>query len=223
MAADPLDIRSPADALVAINRTGTAPSGLEQMVTAVSRAIDMLVGPVVVRTVTAEVHAGGCPSVWLRRRPVSSVTTVREITGPGSISTLSAVAWGAATDGYYPVASNRVGSPTLLSGELRRVQGGYDDNWGLVSGETWLDRAVEVTYVAGRYATTSVVDRRFAEACAAVLRRLWKRESGAWAQSPQFFTTDDESVAPTSGFFRAVKPVVMELLADEMIWEPGLA
>ena len=223
MAADVLDIISAADALAAIN-AATTPTELERMVTSVSRVIDDMCGPVVVRTITAEVHPGGRPSIMLRRWPVTSITTVREITAPGTITTLSAVAWGAASDGYYPVQSASTSSPTLLSRELRRVRQGYDVNWGLSPAyATWIDRAVEVTYVAGRYATTSVVDRRFAEACAAVLRRLWKRESGAWAQAASFFATDDESVAPTSGFFRAVKPIVEELLHDELAWSPGIA
>jgi hypothetical protein len=48
---------------------------LSTYVAAVSQHIDALVGPVVQRAVTDEVHDGG-RAVWLRRYPVVSVTSV---------------------------------------------------------------------------------------------------------------------------------------------------
>lgn len=204
--ADTLDILAEAEAVQAINRTGAAPADLPQMVTAVSRVIDALVGPVVVRTVTAELHAGGTCAVYLHRRPVTSVTTVREAQAPGTIETLAAVAWGAAGSGYFAPAS--IDDPTLKSGVIRRKLNGRDSEFYPGSD------AVEVTYVAGRYANTAAVDERFKECCAAVLRRLWKREAGAWSQTPTFLEQADAS--PSSGFYRAVRPIVEELLADEV-------
>ena len=50
---------------------------LEAYVSAVSNAIDELVGPVVQRTITGERHEGGTSEIRLRRSPVSSITTVK--------------------------------------------------------------------------------------------------------------------------------------------------
>ena len=43
-----------------------------------SRRLDRLCGPIVQRTITDEVHPGGCPSIRVRHWPVASFTTVTE-------------------------------------------------------------------------------------------------------------------------------------------------
>lgn len=194
----------------AINASSTPALSLRvaQQITAISLIGDDLVGPVVRRTVTAERHHGGAVTVLLRRRPVSSVTTVREVSSPGTIDTLSAVAWGGSGDGYQTTTHEQ--DEALLSGVVRRISAGSDYCWP--AGDS-----VEVTYVAGRYATTAAVGERYKEAAGAALRRLWKRESGAWAQSADFFAAQIETdTAPGSGFFRAVEPVLTEMLAREV-------
>lgn len=203
--ADALDILSLSEAQEAIH-TSSTPAGLEQMTTGISRVIDAACGPVVQRTVTAELHDGGCESVHLRRWPVASVTTVREIQSPGNIATVTAVAWGAATSGYRALAWER--DPALKSGRLVRTLSGLEADWPAGV------QTVEVTYSAGRYANTAAVDERFKEGAAAVLRRLWKRESGTWAVAPAVFEQLDNE--PTQGFYRAVRPIVEELLADQV-------
>jgi hypothetical protein len=212
--ADTLDILTEAEALEAIHKGTPAPSDLDLMVTLVSRVIDATCGPVVVRTVTAELHDGGASSIHLRRWPVTSVTAVREIQAPGTIDTLSAVAWGAATSGYSALAWER--DPSLKSGRLLRKMSGLDSVW------TPGEQTVEVTYQAGRYADTASVDERFKAGASAVLRRLWKRESATWAQAPAFLEQVDRE--PTQGFYRAVRPIVEELLGDEVqLGDAGLA
>lgn len=203
--ADTLDLLTLAEGKTAINMSSTNDdhdTKLAQAITAVSRIIDDMCGPVVVRTVTTETHDVSGTTVRLARWPVTSITTVREARA-GSISTLSAVAFGATTDGYLAPTWSR--DPSLLSGVLHRRRFGGVYAWG---------SEVEVTYVAGRYATTSVVDARFKEAAGAVLRRLWKRESGVWAQSAQAFADDDPQAG--SGFFRVAKPIIEEMLWDEV-------
>lgn len=203
--ADALDILDAAEALLAINR-GTAPTDLPLMVTSVSRVIDDVCGPVVVRTVTAELHHGGAPTVHLKQRPVSSVTTVREVESPGTVNTLDAVAWGADDDGYFaePLSSD----PTFKSGAIHRKVSGFDADW-LGSG-----LSVEVTYQAGRYANTAAVDEKFKGCASAVLRRLWRREAGAWSQSPTFLEGAEDDAAER--FYRAVRPIIEELLPTEV-------
>lgn len=213
--ADDLDLVNLDEAKRAINMESTTAEQddiLARHVTAVSRLMDELVGPAVVRTVTAEIHGGGGESVWLRRNPVTSVTTVREAFG-GTISTLTAVTFGGTGNGYRAEKLHR--DPPLLSGRLRRVSGGTGLCWPCGA------ESVEVTYVAGRYATTAAVDARFKDACGAVLRRLWKREAGSWAQHPDFYQQEDGTVG--SGFFKVALPVVSEMLPDEMQTHLGIA
>ena len=200
--ADPLDILTLAEARTAMHSGSVAVDGLEQMVTAVSRIIDDSCGPVVVRTITDEEHQGHRSSIRLNRWPVTSFTSVEE-SDRGSVSTLSAVTFGSTSDGYRAPRFTR--DPTLYSGVLRRRRYGC--------AHLWADE-VQVTYDAGRYATTETVDERFKAGCAAVLRRLWKRESASWSQAPAFLESSDSQ--PSSGFYRAVKPIVEELLFDEV-------
>jgi hypothetical protein len=217
--ADTLDVVTLAVTKAALgiaDATTTHDVELARMITAVSRVMDDVVGPIVVRTVTTEQHRGGMPTIRLRRRPVTTVTTVREVTAPGSIATLSAVAWGAAGDGYEAPAFVR--NPSLLSGALHRAVGGYNVCW----------KAAEVTYQAGRYANTAAVDARFAEAATEVLRRLWRRETGVWLEDTNVYEEHlNQPPADASGyrtgFFRAVKPIVCELLHDELDVGPWVA
>lgn len=205
--ADTLDVLSIDDARVAINiDTEDHDAEIARQVTAISRIIDRVCGPVVVRTVTGEIHNGGSPTIRLRRYPVTSVTTVNEARY-GSVQAVSSLAFGGTGDGYY--APTFTSDPSLLSGELHRRRAGIPLEW-------WPGRdTVQVTYEAGRYATTAAVDARFAEAAAGVLRRLWKRESGTWAQTASFFDGGDIGGVGL-GFFRSVQPVIEELLWDDV-------
>lgn len=201
--ADALDILTLPEAKTAINIDSLNidhDDEIAQQVTAVSRLIDDECGPVVQRTITAELHDGGSSLIMLRHYPVASITTLREAAG-STITTLSAVAFGGTGDGY-----------SLRDGVLSRRAGGRVTSW------TYGD-AVEVTYVAGRYATTAAVDAKFKSCAAAILRRIWKREAGAWAQSPEWFEQlgggSDSPIG--SGFFRVAKPIIDEMLARELL------
>jgi hypothetical protein len=208
--ADTLDLLSLPAAVKAINMGGTNTdhdAELERQITAVSRMIDAACGPVVQRTITAEIHAPTTGPIWLNYTPVVSITLVRQDWG-GSITTLSPVAFGATTDGYYA----DVAPGGLLAGSIGRRYGGSPGSWGYGQ--------VEVTYVAGRYATTAAVDPRFAECAASILRRLWKREAGAWSQSSEVWEGLDSQVG--SGFFRVAQPIIDEMLWDQKLL-PGIA
>ena len=154
MAADTLDIITVAEFEAAINIDASDPISLEekeQVVTAASRMVDQIFGPVVVRTVTGELHDGGNARLWPRQTPVSSVSALAEydhltattltaesnVLKPANAYTLQA-------DGHYAVV-------------YRRATG---SDYTFVSGR----RNVTITYVAGRYANTAAVDRRFKEA-----------------------------------------------------------
>lgn len=205
--ADTLDILTLTEGHTAVNipvSNTDHDTELAQHITAVSRIIDSQVGPVVNRTITAEVHRGG-GAVRLNHTPVSSVTTVREASA-GTITTHPAVTFGQTTTGYT--------IDTQFPGVIYYAASGYASPWPYGSD-------VEVTYVAGRAANTAGVDARFKACAAAILRRLWKRESGTWGQSSDFFVGQDGQV-DTVGFFRVAKPIIDDMLADQRL-APAIA
>jgi len=188
-----LNLLTRTEAYTAINDPATAAETtslrddevLGLWVPAVSRRIDDLCGPVVTRTVT-ETHSGdGRDNLYLRTPPAVSVTSV----------TLNGDALPA--DGYDLDNDNR-----FLAILYRTTS-------------TWPDgrRNIVVEYQAGRHATTAAVDPLFKMAAAAILRRLWSREAGAWARGGDPFA---EAGAGSVGFFKAVDPMVHEFLGDEM-------
>ena len=178
---------------------------LEGYVTAVSLAIDELVGPVVRRTVTGEQHPGGCGHVRLRRTPISSVTTVK-VWDAGISTTLTGETLSVA-GGY--LAEQDGDDPTLLSGALLRRS-----SWSSI---LWEYGTVEVTYVAGRYATTSAVrGSRFHTAAVLTLKSMWQGETDTVAVVGEY-------EQPISAFPRVVIPqAAKDLLADQIQYR-GLA
>lgn len=201
MAVDLLDILTPDEALRALSlsdNSTTFTDELEQTVTGVSRHIDKAAGPVVYRTVTERLSVGyGSSSVCLRYYPVYSVTSITEYT-PGSAS------------------------GQLLTAEDEDTFAGYgyllDPDTGMIlrrsNGGTALwtagDRNVVAVYVAGRYATTATVDRRFKAAAAAVLRAEWAVASPSYRKSSNL--DEDFAVAYSNS-----DDMIRGLLADELV------
>lgn len=173
---------------------------IARMVTAVSRRVDRLCGPVVHRTVT-EYHDGGQSDIRPYRTPVASVTTLRHWDGT-TTTAYTLDTWGTAAN----VNGFRVDRLGPHGVRVVRRSGGTDTAW--LSGVA----SIELVYVAGRYATTAAVDPLFKEAAAAIVRRLWQRESGSWARASDPFDPEQ----PSGGFFRAVDPMVSEFLSAEM-------
>lgn len=202
------DLLSLADAQAAVRLSASNTihaARLEGYVTAVSLAIDELVGPVVRRTVTGEQHPGGCGHVRLRRTPISSVTTVK-VWDAGISTTLTGETLSVA-GGY--LAEQDGGDPTLLSGTLRRRS-----SWTSI---LWEYGTVEVTYVAGRYATTSAVrGSRFHTAAVLTLKSMWQGETDTVAVVGEY-------EQPISAFPRVVIPQAAKDLLSDQIQYRGLA
>lgn len=193
--ADTLDVLTLAEGHTAINlpsATTDYDTELAMQITAVSRILDEEVGCVVQRAVTDELHDGGTWQIVTRKWPVSSFTTVTEdLSGTPTVLTA-----------YRKEPFDR--APALFSGRIERTAAPFPTGrWN-----------TKVTYNAGRYANTAAVDARFKSCAAAILRRLWKREAGAWAQSPEFFESLDTQ--PGVGFFRVAKPIIEDMLSDEV-------
>lgn len=199
--ADTLDILTLEEAYRAINNASATGHDLElaQWITGVSRRIDDVCGPVVVRTITAELHDGG--DMWIRPRhtPVSSVTSITEYDR---------------TDATALTAEDNSTKPD--DGYLLDDRGGHDQR--IIRRSDNADvrfaagrRNITVTYVAGRAADTSSVDPKFKAAAGAILRRIWSRDGGAWSRGGDPF---DQS---TPVFFDAFKQAIKEYLHDELV------
>lgn len=204
MAADLLDVLSIADARDEVGigvGVATYDAKLEPLVTAISRRLDSVCGPIVNRTLTDELYTGGRSSIWLKNRPVSSVTTVTEYTGT-TAQILTAETNAAKTANNYLLDDTR-------TGRLLRRMSGCDTCFP--TGR----RNVAVTYVAGRAATTSVVDRRFAEAARICLKHLWRAENsvGTVTFGP---ANPLEPFIPGVPTF-AIPRAALELIADDLI------
>lgn len=193
------DVLTPAEARVAIGRGSndtTEDTPLTSMVTAVSEYLDSLVGPIVQRTVTDELHDGGYPEVFLRHYPVSSVTSATEYNGT------TATALTVETNSSHPADGCRLDSEGRTGVLLRRSSGGttsFPDGMG----------NVKVTYVAGRYASTSAVADRYKEAARIMLAMWWSRRDVSATLEGEY----DVPAQRWPGF--ALPNAVRQLLGDE--------
>lgn len=164
MAVDVLDVLTAEEAEQAVNLPNNSPrqaAALEQAVTAVSRLLDDLCGPVVRRTITDELHyASGTDRIEPKYTPISSVTTATEyVSGTGTVLTAESVT----ASGTYLILDNAIHRRTGFNGVN-------------------FSGAVKLTYVAGRYATTATVDAKFKRAAAEILQGNWSKYAAAWAR-----------------------------------------
>lgn len=163
-------------------------------ITAISRRIDELCGPVVCRTVTGELHDGGCTHIRPKHVPVASFSSVAEY--------------------VYTAAYT-------LTAETNTAKTGYNYLWDEVTqllyrrsggGDSWFPAGrhnIAITYVAGRAATTSAVDDKFRRAAGIILTHLWRVDRGGGTET----FGSGFSEYPT-GF--AVPARAMELLGDDL-------
>jgi hypothetical protein len=158
-------------------------------------------GPIVNRTLTAELYNGGCSKIFLRYRPVSSVTSVTEYNNT-TAQVLAAETNTTKTANDYLLDNSSTGVI------IRRTSG--CDTW-FASGR----RNVSVTYVAGRAATTAAVDARFKQAARICLKHLWRNENSAGTVT--FGATSGiEEYIPTIPAW-AIPRAALELIAADLI------
>lgn len=210
---DTLDVVTLAEAKALLNigaSDTTKDTALALKITAVSRRLDRLCGPIVQRTVTDEVHPGGCPSIRVRRWPVASFTTVTEYDATVS-QTLTLEDFDTQpTDGYLP--ERWESTPTaVFNGVIWRRASGCG-SWFPCGPE-----AVKVTYVAGRAANTAAVDAVFKEAAGIALKNVWRTMESA-VQSLGEFDVPAQNF-PVSMVTKAVRDAIQ----DEIIETPGIA
>jgi hypothetical protein len=209
---DTYDLLSTTESRVAIGLTSTDTSQdarLPSYVTAVSRRLDQLCGPIVQRTVTGETLDGGQRFVDLTYWPLQSLVSVTEYYGTAARTLTQETPGTVPTDSYvlYPWRA-------WYKGRLYRRSGGCDAYFPTGRGN------VVVSYVAGRYANTAAVDVLFKQAASLTLSNIFRKEQRP--VSPAFNSPDllgDNEASSLPGFL--LPYVVEQLLVDEIL--PGSA
>lgn len=200
--ADTLDLLSPTEASAALN-TPSDSTELARIVTAVSRRLDTLCGPIVKRSVGPELHDGTTSLIILREPPVwtgaSAVMTVAEWDGSTSHMIVAEVQG-------TPTAYDYQLDPT--AGFLYRRSGGWDTRW------TVGRRNISVTYTAGRYADTASVDPLFKQAAMLMLQHVYNNTGSRNASQVGQPIGDGFSFVSTISF--ALPNAVTDLLAGQL-------
>lgn len=190
---DPLDLVTSSEVQRAVAGIPEAKVELiDGYITDVSRHIDDLCGPVVQRTVTAELHHGNGLAVILNRYPVLSVTSVTE-----NGVTLTTADWSVDSNSGILIRTGGTASPYTN----QRWQFGQ--------------RNVAVTYVAGRYPNTAAVDPLFRSATIMAVKAMWTSQqaitgSQVFGVAGEGFA--DNSDVPGGMSYVLPKPAYMLLL-----------
>lgn len=176
--------------------TNTHDTLLAAWITAVSARMDDLCRPVVIRTITDELHDGGWWFITPLYTPVATVSSLSEYDTSGTATSLSA-------EDY----DTKPASGYLLDGRLirRRASGG---DALFASGR----RNVRLTYTAGRYASASAVGEQFKRAALIILRHMWRAEQGTG--NVAIPTSDGDLVVVGSGW--AIPRAARDLLGSEL-------
>lgn len=199
--ADTLDVITLAEAKASINIASSDTSQdveLAGYVTAVSRRLDTLCGPIVKRTFTGEQYMVSRDLyIDVRYRPIYSVASVWEYNSDGTYTALDAES-----------ASSKPVNGYLIDPSTRERFRIYRRSSGLMYPFPYYG-IIEVTYDAGRAADTASVDPVFKQGAAIMLAQLWRREQGIGTNN---FGLADQggSMIPTF----AVPRAVIELLAE---------
>ncbi len=206
---DTLDVLTLAEAKAVLDidpNDGTKDKEVARVVTATSRKLDHLCGPVVTRTISNETHEFATYRDWGTRTtiefnfcPVTTIVTVTNYLGT-TATVLDAQTPGTSpSNGYY--AESYKPDASLLSGVITRKTGLYPYPFGDL---------VSVTYIAGRYASTTLVDARFKEAASVTLRNSWRPYQQGVALLGEFDVP--QQTFPSHG----VPNYVFDILYDEI-------
>jgi hypothetical protein len=201
--ADTYDVLTLVEAKASLKKHTSAldETTLASWVTAASRRLDTLVGPIVRRSVSEELSGEAETTLYLRYFPNTAISSVIEYSGAIG-SELVEETRGALVDGY--LAEPYSFDPTFLGNELHRRIGGVDASWA--SGR----RNVVVTYIAGRYADTASVDPLFKRSCGLMLINAWRSLENTTVEQGDY----DIPISSFPTF--AVPRAVRELLKDQL-------
>lgn len=179
---------------------------IDELITAVSLMIDDRCGPVVERSMGTKPCDGGETTIWLDPTPIYAVSTVVEyIPGSTSGTTLTASTNTSIAANGYIIDTTK--------GSLTRVASGRPIPF--VAGL----KNVEVTFHAGRYATTAAVSQQFKQAALISVSHNWQLEHGT--RNSTFGAIEDGG--STFGYGWALPKRALEILGTQVRPTVGIA
>lgn len=164
---------------------------LRGWITATSELLDDACGPIRQRTVTAERHRSPGTCFTVNHWPISSVTAFSNYIGG------AATLWanlGTGTGTGYTLEPRTTGTGTYTGA----IESSGFGEW------------VEVSYIAGRYNTTTVVDPRFKQAAGLIMKNLFRSETISIEAIGEF-----QVPSPTFPAAWAIPNSVRDLLGDD--------
>lgn len=174
---------------------------LTQVITAISRRLDELCGPIVKRAISAKTYEVCGMDLWVLG-PIYSTPaiTLTEYDTTGAAQLLTLETYDTKPQyGYRLKPRDGLGGGYM--GLIRRRSYGYGRSWG---------DSVRLAYTAGRYATTAAVDPTFKESAGVMLENWWQQ---VLPQPPQQGT---ELELPGFRFpADAIPPATLKILGDE--------
>ena len=189
------DVISIADARahVGLNANADATT-LALFVSAASERLDELCGPIVQRTFTNELHNGGDSEIQLFNWPVASIVSITEYQMKAPVPLTQETNTVKPGAGFIVNPYSGIVYRRSAGGPFRFAVGQFN---------------VSCTYVAGRYASTSVVASRFKLAARIMVANWWRFEKGVGNQP---LGNADQGMFPTFSVPRAV----LDLLAGDL-------
>lgn len=206
--ADTLDVATLDEAkdMLLVSAVTTYDDTLPGWITAASRRLDKLIGPVVRRTITGEKHNGGVQRIFLQRFPNTSITNVTEYAGTTATVLTAETNALKPSDSY--IVDDYSADATYLSNIVYRRSGGADATFPVGR------KNVEFTYAAGRFADTASVGEDFKKAVGLMLMNLWRSQQDGVGQVGEFDVP--QSIFPTFAVPNSVRQMF-----DGEIQDPG--
>lgn len=205
--ADTLDVLSLTEAKQAVQKTGTSAYDtlLTAWITAMSRRLDRLAGPIVQRTISSELHDGGYERIYLQYHPITSITTITEYDNTTGTA-LTAETNASKPDNAYRVLKYSA-DPVYKSNIVVRRSANADAIFA--AGQENID----VAYVPGRFANTAAVDERFKQAGRLMLKNAMRMIEDGTGQVGEYDV-------PIVAFPTFTTPMAVRDLLDGEIQDP---
>ncbi|MEB3367415.1 hypothetical protein [Saccharopolyspora mangrovi] len=182
---------------------------LAGFITAASKRLDWLIGPVVRRQLISELHSGGGEHVFLKFYPVFSVQTVTEFKRDEAAGLVLAAETNLSRpDEAYQTHQYATGGGLLADRISRRSSAGTFSN----RRARWApgEENVEVSYTAGRFDVTANVEPLYKQGAALILQNMWRGQQDSTGGLGEFDV-------PQNNFPRwAVPRAVVQLFQDEI-------
>lgn len=203
------DVLTLAEAKQQLNLSGTTAydTELPLWISGISERLDALIGPIVRRTISNELHDGGYHTIYLRHYPIRAITTVIEYNWLTPLTLAPESNPSKPADAYLTEAYEM--DRTLISQRIRRRYGGITGLF--VPGK----QNVVCTYEAGRVDNTASVSGKIKIAAGVMLQNAWRSQEISTSHVGEFDV-------PASNFPRFAVPRFVRDMFTRELQEPRI-